>query len=282
MTVQWVHLSAGETLVASSRGAWIQKPQLGAIALSGAMPDAVPATRDTTRHLLDGAIAAAERAASPVQPPRMTIRRWAWQLVGQWYCAHHSVALLPEVIARYEAQGRRDLAAFVQNKLWEERGHDLLPLADLRALGYDADAVVGAVRPTSDAETLVEYARTCARGEHPVEFLGYVYALERRVLDARGDWIERVQAALPRGVDATSAVRTHATEFDHAHVAEAVSFFNGLGGADRTQIVFGCYRTTQVSCAGLAARQPSEGELAEWLAPYKYARPFRTAGGHLA
>ncbi len=106
MAVQWVHLGADEVLVASKAGAWVQRPEPGTLGLSGAMPDSLPATDQTTRHLLDGAIAAAEqratvaaqRAAPRRRTPPLTARRWAWHLVGQWHCAHHSVALLPAVI----------------------------------------------------------------------------------------------------------------------------------------------------------------------------------------
>jgi hypothetical protein len=272
MAVQWVRLREGEILVASSRGAWIHQPELGAVGLSGPMPDSLPATHETTRHLLDGAIAAAERVAPRPQMPPMSARRWAWDLAGQWYGAHHSVALLPELIERYEAAGRYELAAFARQKLEEEQGHDELPLADLRALGYDAQALVQAVPAPRWVVAGLGYALDCVRGEHPVEFLGYVYALERRVLRFTDDWFIALEAVLPCGVEAASGLRAHATEFDAEHVNDAIAFFTSLSAGDRTRIAIGAYRTTQISCAGFAGQHPSEAELGRWLLPAQHAQ----------
>ena len=272
MEVQWVRLGAEEILVASSRGAWIQQPELGALGLVGPMPDSLPATYETTRHLLDGAIAAAERAAPRVQVPPMTARRWAWHLASQWHCAHHSVALLDELIERYDATERPDLAEFAHRKLEEEQGHDQFPLADLRALGYDAEALIQALPPPPGVAAGLDYARDCVRREHPVDFLGYVYALERRVLRFSEDWFAALEAVLPPGVEAASGLRAHASEFDVEHVGEAISFFAGLSADDRTRIAIGCYRTTQISCAAFPGQHPSEAELDCWLSPVQRAR----------
>src|SRR5205085_2506321 len=61
VTVQWVQLRGGETLVASHKGAWIQPPQAAALGLWGSMPPSHTGTLETTRHLLDGAMSAGER-----------------------------------------------------------------------------------------------------------------------------------------------------------------------------------------------------------------------------
>jgi hypothetical protein len=258
MSVQWVHLGEGETLVAAGRGAWMQRSQFGALGLSGPMPDDAPASIATTRNLLDGAIAAAERAAPPVTRPPMTLDRWAADLAGQWYCAHHSVALLPALIQRFADLQRPDLADFAREKLDEECGHDAFPLADLRALGYDADDFVLTAGPTAEAEAMVQYARACARGDHPIEFLGYAYTLERRVHRLSDEWFAAVQGVLPAGVEAMSGVRAHASRFDTGHVEQAIAFFTGLPGPDRARIAASCYRTTQISCAALAAEHAVE------------------------
>lgn len=269
MTVQWVQLGEGQTLVASERGAWIQRAELGAMTLTGPMPTGHPATLETTRHLLDGALAAGEMNARPESAPPLTPMRWAWHLVGQWYCAHHSVALLPELVARCEASGERDLAEFAAVKLEEERGHDLLPLADLAALGYDAEALVTGVGPAPSVAAVVEYARSCARGAEPAEFLGYVYALERRVLF----WDERllgsVRAVLPSDVDALSGIRAHVEEFDTGHVEEALAFITELPARHRSAIALGCHRTAQVLSAGWPGEHPSEAQLTAWLTPFR-------------
>lgn len=256
MSAQWVALRSGETLIASSRGAWIQAPQAAALELRGSMPPGTPATLETTRHLLDGAIAAAERGAAPADQWPPTVSTWALGLVDQWYTAHHSVALLPAAVQRYEAMGRLELATFARLKLEEEAGHDLLPLADVRALGYDADAVVRKVRPGRTAREAVQFARDCVRAPSPVAFLGYIYALERRVIRIDEEALRALEGALPSGVQAASGVRAHALEFDREHVEELVRFISDLPAGDRADITIACHATASI----LAAAPPANDE----------------------
>ncbi len=271
MSVQWVHLPGGGTLVASSGGAWIQQPAIASLGLWGPMTDALSATAGTTQHLLDGAIASAERRAPELRAPQMTATRWAWELVAQWYCAHHSVALLPRITQRYEAAGRRDLADFARRKLEEERGHDQFPIADLRALGYDAEALVQQIPPAPAVKAGVDYARACALGEHPVEFVGYMYALERRVIRIPDDWLTALDAVLPPGVNATSGIRLHVRELDVDHVADAVKFVAALPADDRTRIAESCYRITEICCDPYPRQHPSDAELQRRLSRFQRA-----------
>jgi hypothetical protein len=269
MSMQWVQLGNGEILAASSRGAWLQESQLGAFAFDRPMSSSLAADRGTTRHLLDGAIAAAERATPPAPEPVMTARRWAWLLVNQWYTAHHSVALLPAAIERYRASGRLDLAEFAEHKLVEEQGHDQLSLADLMALGYDARAAVESVPVATNVKAAVGHARACVHGEHPVDFIGYIYALERCVIRISPERLEALDAMLPAGVDATSAVRAHATAFDLGHVDDLVAFVAGLAAEDRTRVALSAHRTTAAVCAASPGQQPSDAELEHWFAPFR-------------
>jgi hypothetical protein len=273
MAVQWVHLGASGVLVASSRAAWIQAPGLGADWFGEPMPEALPASPEATRRLLDGAIAAAERAAPQVPEPPITARRWAWSLVSQWHTAHHSVELLPLAIDRFHKLGREDLAGFCVLKLEEEQGHDQYPLADLRALGYDAAALVASMPPEPTVTAGLRYARECVLGEAPVQFIGYVYALERRVLRLDDAWFGTLQAVLPGGVDAVSGMRLHANEFDIEHVDEAVAFIAGLAAADRASIAAACHRITGLLCAVSTDQYKSEAELDEWLQAFAVREP---------
>jgi hypothetical protein len=240
---------------------------LGPLGLSGPMPDDQPATEETTRHLLDGAITAAERAAQTIEEPPLTPTRWAWHLVSQWHCAHHSLALWPDVIERFEAMSRPDLAGFARQKLEDELGHDQYALDDLTALGYDAEAAVREIRPAPTVTGALEYARRCAEGETPAELLGYMYTLERRVLNLDGEWLEALAAVLPPGVDAASGVRIHSSDLDLEHVDEGVAFFTGLPARDRTAIAIGCYRTTQICCDLSQDQIPTDAELEGWFLP---------------
>lgn len=246
MTVQWVQLRSGETLVASHKGAWIQAPQAAALGLWGSMPASHTGTLETTRHLLDGAMSAGERggAATGTWPP--SARRWALDLVDQWYTAHHSVALLPVAIERYESMRRPELVRFARHKLEEEAGHDRLALDDLRALGYDPETVTREVPPGPIARALVRFAWDCVHGPEPVSFLGYIFMLERRVIRITGAALQQLDRALPSGVQATSAVRAHAVEFDHQHVEELVAFVSELPADDRTAVALACFETASI------------------------------------
>ena len=272
MSVQWAHLGADAVLVASSDGAWIQQHELatfGTLGFMAPMPDGHPATVHTTRHLLDGAIAAAERGAPTIEEPPLTALRWAWNLVSQWHCAHHSVALLPDLIDRFEHDERPDLGWFARQKLAEERGHDQFAIDDLAALGYDGEQAVQHVRPAATVTAGLDYARECVYGGAPLEFLGYAYALERRVLSLDQDWLARLDAVLPPGVEASSGIRAHVNELDTEHVNAAVAFFVGLPAADRSAIAVGCYRTTEICCAWSPDQVPSNAELEGWLSRFE-------------
>ncbi len=233
--------------MANSKGAWIQRPQGAALELIGSMPAITPGAKASTRHLLEGAIAAAERAAPESSSSPFTTVTWALALVDQWYTAHHSVALLPLAIERYEDMNRADLARFAGRKLVEERGHDALPLADLRALGYDAGRVVQRVPAGKMAQALVAFGRETVAGPSPVSFFGYVFALERRVTRITGATLQALDREL--GVQAASGVRAHATEFDCAHVEELVEFVAGLPADERTEIALASHATAAICAA---------------------------------
>jgi hypothetical protein len=279
MAVQWMHLGPEETLIASSKGAWIQRAALGRRPFAGDMSNSIPATVESTRHLLDGAIAAAEQAIPCVHDPPMSARRWAWSLVSQWYGAHHTLPLFLEVADRLTALDRPDLAEFAIQKYEEERGHDQLPLDDLRMLSYDAEAAVSEVPPDPGVAELVDYARRCVRGDQPVEFLGHIYALERQMLRLGSEFFAALDAALGRSPAPASFLLSHATDLDIGHVKEAVSFITGLPATDRTAVARGCYRTTQIRYASLPGRYPSESELENRLARFQTAYAVQPQGG---
>ena len=260
MTAQWVQLRGGETLVASRKGAWIQEPQAAALELWGSMPPSQKGTLETTRHLLEGAMSAGERvvtsrgqsgtAPTGAWPP--SARQWALDLVDQWYTAHHSVALLPVAMKRYDSMRRPELVRFARHKLEEETGHDRLPLNDLRALGYDP-AAVQEVGPGATTRRLLLYARACVRGPRPVGFLGYIFVLERRVIRITDEALRLLDGVLPDGIEAASGVRAHILEFDAKHVGELVAFVTTLPADDRTAVALACHETAAIFAEAITA-----------------------------
>jgi pyrroloquinoline quinone (PQQ) biosynthesis protein C len=168
--------------------------------------------------------------------------------------------LIAEVADRYAAAGRPELEQFARRKLEEEQGHDQLALDDLEALGYDGASLVRTVI-SPVVRAVVEYARSCARGEHPVDFLGYIHVIERDVTRLTADWFAALDAVLPAGVDAASGLRSHATDLDHGHVAEGLAFFASLSAGDRTRVALACHRTMQILKTPLPGQYPSEADL---------------------
>jgi hypothetical protein len=241
------------------------------------MPPWLVGTPETMRRLLDGAMAAAEISAPRVhEAPPMTAGRWAWQLASQWYCAHHSIPLIREVADRFAADGRPELEEFALRKHEEEQGHDQLALDDLQALGYDGTELVRVVTPPVVAAA-VDYARRCARGEHPVDLLGYIHVIERDVTRLTADFFAGLDAVLPAGVDASRCLRSHATELDLAHVDEGHAFFARLPADDRTRVTLACHHTTRILKTPLPGQHPSEMELKQRLSPF-LRMPVPSAG----
>ncbi len=267
--MQWVHLGAAEILVASGEKAWIQQREPGVIGLDGPMPESLAASRESTRNLLDGAIAAAERAHPPAPPAPMTATRWASELVNQWYISVHTIDLLAQAAERFAEMGRAELARFTRLKFEEERGDEEFPLRDLAALGYDAHAVVAEVPPSAAAVRLIDYARGCVNSDHPVDFLGYGHAIERHAIRVTPAYIAAVERALPPDVDAVSGLREHAADLDVRHVEEAIAFFTRLPAADRTRIALSCYRASVIRAGSNSAEDPTEAELERRLQPLR-------------
>jgi len=261
VTVQWVQMGAG-VLVASERDVVFQRATLGALAPRRPMPDWLEATVESTRRLLDGAIALAERNNPAQEAPAPTGPRWIWQLTNQWYCAHHSVALLASMIDRYGSVGREDLRAFARLKYEEEVGHDEFPRRDLERLGYDVHQLAETIALAPPMLAALEYARSELAGAEPVTALGYVYALERQVLRLTKDSLAALEAQLPFDSEVTTGLRLH-TEFDVDHVNDAIRFIASLPAHDRARVVIGTHRTVEIYAQPFTL--PTDAELDSWL-----------------
>jgi hypothetical protein len=172
-------------------------------------------------------------------------------------------------VERFEALGRPDLAGFAQGKVDEETGHDELALADLRALGYEADALVAAIVPPGPAALVAAEDRTI-EGDEPIASLGYGYAIERSSTRVGAGYLEALQEILGHGVFATRCLRVHsALGADVEHVHSAVRFIAGMAGQDRTRITAAVYEAALLIYGTHDGQDPPESELACLLAEYR-------------
>jgi len=250
VTVEWACLTPGLVVAATPERAWLHRPDACDPDDPFARPMEGPGSLPTTRRLLEGALGAAQQSVPATGArPRMTPARWAWRLASYYQTTHATPTLMAEAQRRFAAAGRRELAEYAALKVEDEGGHDDLALRDLRALGYDAEALVAAHQPPTAAR-LVEYFTALVRADDPAGCVGYAYALERLAIATGRDYIRQVEAALPPGVYATRCLRVHSSlGADVSHVEDAVSVTARLPAADRIRIAQAAYETSRLCCA---------------------------------
>lgn len=243
---EWIELAARTTIVASPERAWMFRGEaLAAPAEPFALTTAEAEAR--TRRLFDGAIAAAFPVARPDAVPPLTPVRWVLRLAGLYHLTHHTPRLLRIAGARFHRDGRQALADWATQRAREESNHDVLALRDLRAMGYDADAVVRTLRPEPAMSLLAFFERT-ATADDPIECVGYAYAVERLAMTVDRSEIEKIEALLP--VRATRCLRVHsAIGSDADHVADTVRVAAQLGPDERRSIALACHRTARLCFA---------------------------------
>ncbi|HEV2667561.1 MAG TPA: iron-containing redox enzyme family protein [Blastocatellia bacterium] len=257
--IEWAQLTDETAVIASSERAWLLRIDAFDSGDAFAQPMRSAGSLATTRNLLDGAIGAAQKMVLPEgSRPELTEARWVWRLAGYYHTTYATPRLMAEAAARFAAAGRHALARYALEKVRDEGGHDELALADLRALGYFAEAVVAELVPTT-AEALVDYFGRCVRAANPVGCVGYAYALERLAVTNGRDYIRQVEAALPSGVRATRCLRVHsAASADAKHVEDALEVTAALPAEDRRLVARACYETALIACA-----PPPGGHIAE-------------------
>ncbi|MCI0392656.1 MAG: iron-containing redox enzyme family protein [Acidobacteria bacterium] len=257
--IEWAQLTAETVVIATSERAWLRLLDTFDSDDPFAQPMRCAGSLATTRNLMDGAISAAQQVISPNSArPQLTEARWVWRLAGYYHTTHATPRLMAEAAERFAAAGRHSLARYALEKVRDEGGHDELALADLRALGYCAEAVVAELVP-STAAALVDYFARCVRAENPVGCVGYAYALERLAVTNGRDYIRQVEAALPAGVRATRCLRVHsAVSADAKHVEDALEVTAALPAEDRRLVARACYETASIACS-----PPPGGHIAE-------------------
>lgn len=273
--VEWARISPNKVIVATSEKAWLLEDtdqsapensttQYFTKSMEGA------GSIETTRQLLDGAIAAAKYTVnSDIRPPALTATRWIWRLAGAYHMTHPVPKLLKDAARRFALKGHAILAEWATEKAKEEAGHDLLALRDIQSLGYDAKTVVKALVPSS-AQVLMDYFARSIQDENPIDCVGYSYTMERMALGVGEEYIQKVEALLPPNVNATRCLRTHSSVgADAEHVEETVEMIAGLNSQERVRIVRACYETALMTFSPAYNGYMTDEKLQPILEPLK-------------
>jgi len=266
--IQWARIAPGKFVVASPSRVSLHE-EVGTLEGPFSSPPQGPASLEATRMLLDGSIGLAQREPVLARAPQpLTKLRWVYRLAGYFQTTHATPKLMIEASQRFREQGRGALAAWAEMKSRDERGHDELALRDLKALGYDAEALVQACVPET-AAALVEFFTALVRcPEDGAGCVGYAYSLERLAATRSAAEITAVQNVLGSNIDATRCLRVHsAAGSDASHVDDIVALAAGLSFHERERISRAAYETT------LLARTPrgpalGEDDLAALFAPF--------------
>jgi pyrroloquinoline quinone (PQQ) biosynthesis protein C len=120
----------------------------------------------------------------------------------------------------------------------EEHGHDEWILNDIRACGFDAEAVRRGA-PGHAAEVMVAYAYDTIARRNPLGFFGMVHVLEGTSVALALRAADRIQAALALPNRAFTYLRSHGT-LDQQHVQHLAGILNRLDCEEDREAVVRC------------------------------------------
>lgn len=266
--IEWAQISLGKVVVATTEQAWLYQPRSEMDRF--AQPMESVGSFSTTGKLLDTAIAAGKQAIkSNIRPPALTSTRWIWRLASAYHQTSPVPNLLRDAAKGFAANGRFALEAWALEKAEEETGHDLLALKDIQSLGYNAEAVVKTLIPPA-TKALMDYFARSTQDEDPIDCVGYTYTMERLSLGIGSDYIQKVEALIPSGINATRCLRVHSSlGADAEHVNENVSMIAGLSPDERTRIARACYETALMCFSPPSGDYISDDELLQILEPLR-------------
>lgn len=269
LVTEWVNVTGDISIIARESGeVWFHTR-------SGAKDDmdpfATPMTgagsNGSTVGLLDGAInlgfAGIEQRLARPEP---TLVGYAVALVGAYHTSVDTPRNLRHAAGRFEELGRPEVAAYLEERAREETGHDRLALKDLRALGLPAERLVANYIPEGIKPLCKRFDELCAE-DYPIGCIGYSYCLERIAALKQKDDVEKVQALLTNGVDATRFLRSHSSlGSEAAHVEETIEFVASLPASDRIRVVQETYESALIMAEGYNHELlKSEAEMLEEL-----------------
>lgn len=221
----------------------------------------------STVGLLDGALnlgfaGIEERLARP-DP---TIAGYIVALAGAYHTSVDTPRNLRRAANRFNALGRPEVAAYLEERAREETGHDRLALKDLHALGVPGERLVANFIPEGIKPLCERFDALCAE-DYPIGCIGYSYCLERIAALKQKTDIEKVQALCPDGIDATRFLRSHSClGSEVAHVEETIEFVASLPATDRIRVVQETYESALIMAEGYNHELlKSEAEMLEEL-----------------
>lgn len=158
--------------------------------------------------------------------------------LGQAYHhVKHTVPLLMAAGSRIPADMewlRSALAEYVE----EELGHQEWILNDIKASGYDADAVRRGV-PNAATELMVAYAYHVIDRGNPVGFFGMVYVLEGTSVSVADQAADSIARSTGLGPEAFTYLRSHGA-LDIEHVKFFENLMNRIEKEEDQQAIVHC------------------------------------------
>jgi hypothetical protein len=282
LVTEWVNVTGDISIIARESGeVWFHTR-------SGAKeeidPFATPmmgaGSKGSTVGLLDGAISLGFAGIEQrLARPEPTLVGYAVALVGAYHTSVDTPRNLRRAAGRFVELGRPEVAAYLEERAREETGHDRLALKDLRALGLPAERLVANYIPEGIKPLCKRFDELCVE-DCPIGCIGYSYCLERIAALKQKTDIEKVQALLADGVDATRFLRSHSSlGSEAAHVEETIEFVASLPANDRIRVVQETYESALIMAEGYNHELlKSEAEMLEELRQaFGEALPFRHA-----
>lgn len=269
MVTEWVKVTGDTSIIARESGeVWFHSP---GGTKQDVDPFATPMTgvgaMGSTIGLLDGAINLGFTAIEKrLARPDPTIVGYIVALVGAYHTSVDTPRNLQRAARRFNALGRPEVAAYLEERAREETGHDRLALKDLHALGVPGERLVANFIPEGIKPLCERFDELCAQ-DYPIGCIGYSYCLERIAALKEKTDIEKVQAMCPEGVDATRFLRSHSSlGSEAAHVEETIVFVASLPANDRIRVVQETYQSALILAQGYNHELlKSEAEMLEEL-----------------
>ncbi|WP_169153761.1 hypothetical protein [Brasilonema bromeliae] len=96
--IQWARITPDKVVVATANRTWLHQLDPARSDDPFAQQMVSAGSVETTRRLLEGAVASAHRAVSPSnEPPTLSPRRWVWRLAGSYHLNRCTPQLLEAV-----------------------------------------------------------------------------------------------------------------------------------------------------------------------------------------